>query len=309
MHYHFRRLLRIYRSSFAPSASISLQRPASLPFITGDLFRSLSHYCVEFSCDLQDLYNIFSRSTQIPNSFRIFFSVSFLENENNRRDVLAFFYWLRVLSEDIRLTVLIHNGDLIPPGSFFVDLASFCEAVFCVNYLERSDVVKPLPIGLENLHLLNGGLIEDFRMANSLRVIGVSQERSVPVLCAFNESTNPLVREPLIRFFCRSQYSSRTRYSLKQYRLMLARSMFCLSPPGNGPDCHRTWEAIYHGSVPVVHRDYFHPELSSVLPVHVVSSYEEFLSLSVQDLIDLYKTYFRLKCDAIYAPYWIRKVS
>jgi len=32
----------------------------------------------------------------------------------------------------------------------------------------------------------------------------------------------------------------------------LARSKFVISPKGNGPDCHRVWESIYLGAIPVV---------------------------------------------------------
>jgi hypothetical protein len=32
----------------------------------------------------------------------------------------------------------------------------------------------------------------------------------------------------------------------------MAQWRFCVSPPGNGIDCHRTWEALYLGVIPVV---------------------------------------------------------
>lgn len=36
------------------------------------------------------------------------------------------------------------------------------------------------------------------------------------------------------------------------YINILSRSKFCFSPPGNGVDCHRHWECIYVGCIPVV---------------------------------------------------------
>ena len=39
---------------------------------------------------------------------------------------------------------------------------------------------------------------------------------------------------------------------LHAYRQLLLRSKYVLSPPGNGPDCHRTWESIYLGAIPIV---------------------------------------------------------
>jgi len=39
-----------------------------------------------------------------------------------------------------------------------------------------------------------------------------------------------------------------------QYLTELASFQFCVSPPGNGLDCHRTWEALYLGVIPILSR-------------------------------------------------------
>jgi len=41
------------------------------------------------------------------------------------------------------------------------------------------------------------------------------------------------------------------------YRRILRQAGLVASPPGNGADCHRTWEALYLGVAPVVKRTYF----------------------------------------------------
>jgi hypothetical protein len=55
---------------------------------------------------------------------------------------------------------------------------------------------------------------------------------------------------------------------------MLRDTKFVLSPPGNGPDCHRTWEAIYSGAIPIVKRDFW-PFKTLSLPVLVVNDWNE----------------------------------
>jgi len=56
---------------------------------------------------------------------------------------------------------------------------------------------------------------------------------------------------------------------------------FILSPPGAGEDCHRTWEALYVGCIPIVQSSAIN-ELYEDLPVLVVDSWddinEEFLN-------------------------------
>jgi hypothetical protein len=52
------------------------------------------------------------------------------------------------------------------------------------------------------------------------------------------------------------------------------RSQYVLSPPGNGPDCHRTWEALYLGATPIVHRKSW-PFLDYDIPVLVIDSWDK----------------------------------
>ena len=48
-----------------------------------------------------------------------------------------------------------------------------------------------------------------------------------------------------------------------------------MSPPGNGVDCHRTWEAIALGAVPVVLRSALASTLVDAAPIVAVTSWEE----------------------------------
>ena len=60
----------------------------------------------------------------------------------------------------------------------------------------------------------------------------------------------------------------------RKYRKLTSDSKFVLSPPGNGADCHRTWEAIYLGAIPIVLRKFW-PFIGLDLPVIVLDSWEE----------------------------------
>ncbi len=55
---------------------------------------------------------------------------------------------------------------------------------------------------------------------------------------------------------------------------MNARCAFTLSPAGNGLDCHRTWEALLLGSIPVVLRSPL-DDLFAELPVVIVDDWSE----------------------------------
>ena len=68
------------------------------------------------------------------------------------------------------------------------------------------------------------------------------------------------------------KYQMKDFASPQNYRELILNSKFVISPPGNGPDCHRTWEAIYLGAVPIVLQKYW-PFGHMNLPVLVVNDW------------------------------------
>jgi hypothetical protein len=61
----------------------------------------------------------------------------------------------------------------------------------------------------------------------------------------------------------------------------MAEFAFVLSPFGNGMDCHRTWEALLCGCIPIVRSSVFN-ELFEGLPVLIV---EKWSDISLQLLV------------------------
>jgi hypothetical protein len=99
-----------------------------------------------------------------------------------------------------------------------------------------------------------------------------------------------------------------------KHQKALARYAFVASPPGNGLDTHRTWEAMYLNCVPIVKRSFMTEEFERLgLPIWIVDSYEE---LKKYDENALKAKYLELepkfKSDALWFDYWkdlIRKSS
>jgi hypothetical protein len=66
----------------------------------------------------------------------------------------------------------------------------------------------------------------------------------------------------------------------------MRKTMFVPSPAGNGIDCHRTWEALYLGALPVILRSEYFGE--SDWPVLVIDSWSELLEKNSNELKDIY---------------------
>jgi hypothetical protein len=87
--------------------------------------------------------------------------------------------------------------------------------------------------------------------------------------------------------------------------------MFVASPPGNGLDCHRTWEAMYLGVVPLVENNYMNRYFASLgLPLVCVSDWKEVGNWTESYLIELYNG-ITDKChkETMFFPYWKHRIE
>jgi hypothetical protein len=92
-----------------------------------------------------------------------------------------------------------------------------------------------------------------------------------------------------------------------QYHWRVAEHRFTVSPEGNGVDCHRTWEALYLRSIPIVQ---YSKEMEhfSDLPILFTQDYteltSEYLSEQYERILD---TDYNI--EKLYASYWLRRVE
>lgn len=63
--------------------------------------------------------------------------------------------------------------------------------------------------------------------------------------------------------------------------------LFVASPRGNGIDCHRTWEALYLGCIPIVEKHYIYDTFA--LPIIQITNWNELSQEFLNNYINLYK--------------------
>ena len=59
-----------------------------------------------------------------------------------------------------------------------------------------------------------------------------------------------------------------------EYYDQLTQHKFCVSPPGTGIDCHRTWECLYLGVIPIIQSDTYLDPIYERLPVLIVKDWD-----------------------------------
>jgi hypothetical protein len=107
-------------------------------------------------------------------------------------------------------------------------------------------------------------------------MMSVDLDRTESVYMNFNPSTNP-IRQKIYdelkdkSFIKKEMIGNGGDY--RNYLMNLKKHKYIISPPGNGIDCHRNWEAIYMGCIPIVLDSYFNQNIYNELNVLIVKSF------------------------------------
>lgn len=309
---HPQRLRRLIgQQAVAPLAG---DRPTSFPFVSGDTFRSLAQLIVETHPNPVGSPRVVQRRRGVPAAERplLFLSGSVLEPGTaggvpDAPPVVGIVDYVRHLTGLDSLAdwrVVIHNGDLVPGDPDLIALAAASRGVACVNAPDGLPGVTPVPIGLENLWWRGNGMLGDF-----VDPPDPNARRDVELVASFRVGTNPAARAPLAEAVAQSRHQpvgfARTPAEFHQ---LLRRTQFVLSPPGNGADCHRTWEALYLGAVPVLQRGTLPESLTAGLPILVVDRWQEVLDLSPPDAAALFHEVRQRPAHRAYMPHWVGRL-
>lgn len=260
-----------------------VERRSSFPYITGDTWRSF--------CNWRLTENETFAPQQVNRGDTIFVEYPLLE---------VFQKWsAKIKHPYILITPNIENYSDNPlPGKFTKLLkqknlaAWFLQNIDC----EATERLIPIPIGMANNFWTHGQLEPK------------TGERDILAYVNFNLDTNLRQRKQCFDYFSQKPWACKAEpKAFSQYLDDLSRSLFVVSPPGVGLDCHRTWEALCAGCYPIVLSSTLNP-LYKDLPVVMVHSWEEvtqeFLGKKAQEFKQS-----KWNFNKIYIPYWFEKVS
>jgi uncharacterized membrane protein YheB (UPF0754 family) len=84
---------------------------------------------------------------------------------------------------------------------------------------------------------------------------------------------------------------------------------FVLSPFGNGMDCHRTWEALCLGCIPILKAPSF-KNMFEDLPVLIVNDWSEITQELLNDTLNTFeKQKLNFNYDKLTLNYWVSKIN
>ena len=244
-------------------------------FIDGDFFESLSDY------SFGDMYssNMSQPNYEILKSIFDRFEIPKIFIETHRLGIL-----FKELNNFLgrECIIICHNSDATFGQEILPHIPRNVKKLWCQNYnYIENDVVKSLPIGLERVRWFP----EQKKQESLFQMISTEIERTDLVYMNFNPSTNPLrskIYEDLKNkdFINVEMVGNGGDYM--EYLNNLKKHKFVISPPGNGIDCHRNWEALYLGCIPIVLDSFFIKNIFS----NNVLKVTDYKSLTVEILVD-----------------------
>lgn len=246
----------------------------------------------------------------------------FLSHRVPVREIIAGHYpgWQNLVVTAEKVGVLVrhgyvgnYNGDeSYPPTDGKkqqIDVRNF-RRLFVVNCRAQDRRVSALPVGTY-----------PNRYPWRFAVAPIGSKRSQLVYCNFSigASSQPVytakrkkvlatLREhDWITFGTMENRHGKRDLSRAMFYRRMGQHRFVISPEGNGIDCHRTWEALYMRSIPVVQRS---PEMDHFrdLPILYTDDYSE---LSPDYLEDQYEKMMETEyaIDKLYLSYWRAKIE
>ena len=278
--------------SNAPTETLRL---SSFPFLSGDTFRAMAGTVWEEGAVKHE--RDFSRSVVFVEADTAL-SVDQLDKliESNQH-----------LQDPEAVALIIHNGDTPPDQNTLAQFTKRATRVYSVNVLDDIDGVTPIPIGLENVWHNKSGRLR-YYLDRPIRPVAVDDYDHL-VVSSFSVGTNRAKRQPVADLMAASRHGHQGMvWKSGEFREVISRSLFVVSPPGNGADAHRTWEAIYLGAIPVVDRTSLASSLTGNLPILAVESYEEFVEMSDDELFETYLELRKRPTEKAYAPYWVSQI-
>ena len=273
------------------------ERPSSYPFLTGDTLRWRAQwiYDEEFSG-----VKLGWTAADVRRGDLVFVKTDLVQR------------FLADVHDNISAPYVLvtHNGAAQIPFSAYRRALDSRQLI--VWFAQNADSrvhrkIRALPLGFENARWKRA----DWQRLASYRAAGQLKpwaRRPTLLYANFNTKTHasrPALFAAMAALANRSQSIVATRLSVAHagFIAALADSRFVLSPPGRGVDCHRTWEALLLGAVPIVKTSI----LDSLYRPLGILCLPDLLNLTVDALNYHARRYVRPSAalDVLYVDYWL----
>lgn len=245
-------------------------RPPSYPYISGDGFRVIANHIYDdletFNpTDVKENDIIFVQSHSVKEYFRVMHPK---------------------INEKYKLITHNSDGDIGEEEARYIDKKII--RWFAQNNIFNHPKITPIPIGLENEKWVMTGYTMRRIIKKLKKVINAKKYK---ILFGFNIKTNPKERTEAQESLRKCEVADEIKHRINppDYFKLLNQYNFVASPPGNGTDCPRTWEALLLGSIPICKNSVMISYFKSLgIPILSIENWNEVIELNESKLRELY---------------------
>lgn len=278
---------------------LKFNRPTSLPYITGDGFRAIAEH-------------VYDEISEVD-----FSSVRHGDIVFVRADLLHTYFKKIHPHVKNKYILVSHNSDQNITADFLKYIDEKIIHWFAQNALVTHTKITPIPIGLMLRFYDSKNQVVELLKFHKNKTLNTSDETNdgavkVPrIFYSFSEETNTK-RSIALDFLKKSDVclGSTAMLARNDYYSNISRYMFNASPEGGGVDCHRTWESMHLGAIPVLERNTSTEYWQKIgLPVLLIDSWAEISTIGVSKLEDQYtKMKEQFESPALYMEYWTSEI-
>jgi hypothetical protein len=206
-------------------------------------------------------------------------------------------YLFQFLKSSIHKYILItHHSDYPIDFNRFSKKPDCIKKWFAINATYSHKDLVPIPLGLKThrgIYLEKN--IKTEWLGNNANLLNKRNKDPKIVYCNWgdtNPDRNKILQQLNVKYF------HETNIPFMDYCMHMATYQFVISPPGNGLDNHRTWEAMYCGCYPIVIKNKIYDAFDG-LPILQVNDYSDVS----EELLDRF-SHKTFNYEKLYMEYW-----
>jgi hypothetical protein len=221
---------------------------------------------------------------------------------------------IRKLNNDVIL--ISGNSDYCIDSNLINQLPKNVRKWYAQNALVTNDVVKCLPLGIENSFSSHRGEYHGIGYSHALIkesvINGYSDYKpSKFIYSNFNVMTNPHHRNPIKKISLESNFIDWEEpiYSIENFLQKILDYESVLCPDGNGPDTHRFYETLYMNRIPITFNLTMYNNLHHIYPIICIDDVNNLTDYNfLRDKINEVKTKIWDK-KWLSSDFWIKKIT
>jgi len=258
--------------------------------INSAFYEDLSHIKILYK---EDLYKIISSFSLYKDNYIIYCKTDF---------IYELFNHIKLSSK--KYILITHHSDHSIDSLKFSLKPSNIKKWFAINTNFYHNDLIPIPLGTKTPE---GRAYHEERykikwFENSIDNF-INKEKINKCYCNWN-NTNPQRNNIIKKIENKIPYKWSYGLSFEDYIEEMSSYRFVISPEGNGIDNHRTWEALYVNSIPIVIKNMIYDHWKT-LPILQVSDYSD---LNEDILENFYKEKNKYSKEELDPSFWKEKI-